>query len=66
MEGAGFSASLTCGELKSDVQTLVGFTNSIQAHSTTQGCLLDLLVSDKPFFFSQVCVYVCHCVPYVT
>lgn len=67
MEGAEFAASgnlkLICGELKSDFQTLVGFTISIQAHSTTQGCLLDLLVSAKPLFFHKslcVCVYICN------
>lgn len=68
MEGAEVSTSgnlrLICGELKSDVQTLVGLTVHIQAHSTARGCLLDLLVSAKPFFFSQVsvcvCVYICN------
>lgn len=68
MEEAQFAASgnlrLIYGELKSDVQTLVGFTVSIQAHSTSQGCLLDLLVCVKPLFFPQVSVCVCTYVIY--
>lgn len=64
VSASGQSQTLICGELKPDVQTLVGFTVSIRGKFHSSGCLLDLLVSAKPHFFSQVsvCVSVSLCV----